>query len=95
MPSVRPGGLLVFDNSMINEKCPRDDIRVSELPATQTAYDEDLKGLANMILIGRMLRETGLFAPGTAECAMEKCIPSSKAAMLALNLRAISLGAGD
>jgi len=95
MPCVRPGGVLIYDNSMVSEECPRDDIRVSSLPATQTAYDENLKGLANMILIGRMLKETGLAAPETVEPAMLKCIPPSKAAMLALNLRAISLGTGD
>jgi len=95
MPCVRPGGVLVYDSSMVDETCARDDIRAASLPATQMAYDEDLKGLANMILIGRMLKETGLAAPETVEPAMLKCIPASKAAMLALNLRAIALGSGD
>ena len=94
-PNVRPGGLLIADNSMISEKCLRDDIRASYLPATQMAYDEGMKGLANMILIGRMLKETGLFAPGTVEPSMQKCIPPNKSAMLAMNLRAIALGYGD
>jgi len=92
MPCVRPGGILIYDDSMVSEACPRGDIRVASLPATQTAYDEELKGLANMILIGRMLKETGLVAPETIELAMEKCIPASKAAMLTLNLQAIALG---
>jgi len=91
-PQIRPGGLLVADSSMISETCERTDIRVAQLPATQMAYDENMKGLANMILIGRMLKESGLFASGTVEDAMKKCIPPAKAAMLELNLRAISLG---
>jgi 2-oxoglutarate ferredoxin oxidoreductase subunit gamma len=53
-----------------------------------------MKGLANMILIGLMLKETGLFAPETVEPAMKKCVPPSKSAMLAMNLRAIALGQG-
>ncbi|MDR2686364.1 MAG: 2-oxoacid:acceptor oxidoreductase family protein [Oscillospiraceae bacterium] len=93
-PEVRPGGLLVADSSMISEKCQRGDIRVAELPATQMAYDEGMKGLANMILIGLMLKETGLFAPETVEPAMKKCVPPSKSAMLEMNLRAIALGYG-
>jgi len=92
MPAVQPGGLLLADSSLISEHCEREDIRVVELPATQLAYDEDMKGLANMILIGRMLKETGLVASETVEPAMAKCVPPAKAAMLALNLRAIALG---
>ena len=94
-PAVVPGGLLVADSSMISETCARTDIRAAYVPATQTAYDEDMKGLANMILIGRLLKESGLIAPETVELAMAKCIPPSKAAMLALNLRAIALGFGE
>ena len=94
MPQIVAGGLLVADSSMISERCLREDIRVSMLPATQMAYDEDMKGLANMILIGLMLKESGIVAPETVEPAMEKCIPPGKAAMLALNLRAIALGFG-
>jgi len=94
-PDVRPGGLMIADSAMISEKSARDDIRACYLPATQMAYDEGLKGLANMILVGRMLKETGMFAPGTVRLAMEKCIPPGKAAMLALNLRAIALGFGE
>jgi len=94
MPEIVAGGLLIADSSMINERCLREDIRVSMLPATQMAYDEDMKGLANMILIGLMLKETGIVAPETVEPSMEKCIPAGKAAMLALNLRAIALGCG-
>jgi len=93
MPAVQPGGLLIVDSSMIAETCARDDIRVCCVPATQMSYDENMKGLANMILIGRMLKESGLLLPGTVEPAMKKCIPPAKAAMLELNLRAIALGA--
>jgi len=92
MPQIVPGGLLIADSSMINETCQRDDIKASMLPATQTAYDEDMQGLANMILIGLLLKESGLIAPETVEPAMAKCIPAGKSAMLALNLRAIALG---
>ena len=92
VPDMQPGGLLVADSSMISEACPRTDIRVAELPATQIAYDEDMQGLANVILIGRLLRELDLFAPETVQHAMENCVPPDKAALLALNLKAYALG---
>ena len=94
-PEVRPGGLLIADSAMISEKSARNDIRACYLPATQMAYDEDMKGLANIILIGLMLKQTGIVAPETVEPAMAHCIPPSKSAMLAMNLRAIALGYGE
>jgi len=94
MPAIQPGGILLSDSSLIAEHCAREDITVIELPATQMAYDEGLKGLANMILIGRLLKQSPLVAPETVERAMEKCIPPTRAAMLALNLRAIAAGRG-
>jgi len=92
MPGVQPGGLLIADSSMIAEKHTRTDIRIVEVPATQMAYDEDLQGLANVILMGRLLKEVHVCAPETVNLAMEKCVPPSKAAMLAQNLKAFALG---
>jgi len=95
MPAIVPGGILLADSALIGERCTREDITVIELPATQMAYDEGLTGLANIILVGRLLKEAALIAPETVERAMEKCIPPKKADMLALNLRAIALGFGN
>ncbi|WP_298484105.1 2-oxoacid:acceptor oxidoreductase family protein [uncultured Ruminococcus sp.] len=89
---VKPGGLVLLDNSIVDEECPRSDVKVISLPATDMATDAGLNGAANMVLLGRMLAETGLFSMETVQKAMEKCIPPKRAHLIASNLKAIELG---
>ena len=89
---LKAGGVLLADSSLINEKTSREDITAFYVPATQMAGDEGLSGLANMILLGKLLKETGLLSPETVEAAMDKSIPPRKAQLREQNLRAIALG---
>ncbi len=90
--AVKPGGLVLLDNSIVDENCTRTDITAISLPATDMATEADLNGAANMILLGRMLAETKLFALETVQKAMEKCIPPKRAHLIASNLKAIEMG---
>jgi len=62
------------------------------VPATQLTKDEELEGIANVILLGKVLGETGFASMDTVEKALDKCVPKSKAHLLPHNLRAIKLG---
>ena len=88
----KPGGLVLFDNSIVEETCERTDITAISLPATDMATDAGLNGAANMVLLGRMLAETSLFDLDTVKKAMEKCIPPKRAHLIEANLKAIQLG---
>lgn len=90
--AVKPGGVVLMDNSIIDETCERTDITVVALPATDMATEADMNGAANMILLGRMLAETGLFQMETIKKAMEKCIPPKRAHLIETNLKAIEMG---
>ena len=59
----KPDGLVLLDNSVVEEKAVRDerDITAISLPATDMATENGLNGAANMVLLGRMLAETKLF----------------------------------
>ena len=90
--AVKPGGLVLFDNSIVEETCERTDITAISLPATDLATDAGLNGAANMVLLGRMLAETTLVDMDTVKQAMEKCIPPKRAHLIEANLKAIALG---
>lgn len=90
--AVKPGGVVLMDNSIIDETCERTDITAVALPATDMATEADMNGAANMILLGRMLAETGLFQMETIKKAMEKCIPPKRAHLIETNLKAIEMG---
>lgn len=98
--AVEPGGTVLIDSSLIDKKVTRDDVTVYYIPSSGLAEENGLKGLSNMILIGKLFREVcasgGEFSYCTEEIlgqAIQKCVPARKADMLELNRKAIALGA--
>lgn len=90
--TVKPGGVVIIDSTLVDRDCKRDDIKVFSVPATQLSKDEDLRSLANMILIGKLLKEAPFASMETVEKAVTKCVPASKTHLLEPNMRAIRLG---
>lgn len=90
--TVKPGGTVLVDSTMIDKKTDRTDIKVFYVPATKTADDNGLKGLANIILLGKLYKEMSFCSPEALEKGLEKCVPASKAAMLEMNRKALKLG---
>ena len=91
--AVQPNGLILLDNSVVEEEAVRDDVKTISLPATDMATENGLNGSANMILLGRMLAETKLFDLDTVQKAMEKCIPPKRAHLIEANMKAVRIGA--
>ena len=54
--AVRPGGKIFVDSSLIERKVERDDVDVYYIPATKLANENGAPTLANMILMGKLLR---------------------------------------
>ena len=92
--AVEPGGLVLVDSSLIEKKVTRTDVTVCYVPATRMAEDNGMKGLANIILLGRMYAELPFCSEENLEAGLKKCIPARKADMLALNQQAFALGQG-
>ena len=57
--SVKPGGQIYIDSTLIERKVNRTDVSAFYIPATQMASDSGLTTLANMIIMGKVLREGG------------------------------------
>ncbi|MBE6907154.1 MAG: 2-oxoacid:ferredoxin oxidoreductase subunit gamma [Ruminococcaceae bacterium] len=91
---VVPGGIAVIDSSLIDKKCERTDIRCFYVSATELAQTENLQGLANIIILGKVLAESKFASAETVEQAIRKCVPPKKQHLAEPNLRAIQLGMG-
>jgi 2-oxoglutarate ferredoxin oxidoreductase subunit gamma len=91
---IVPGGMLLVDSSLITREPARNDIVSHAVPATRLASEGGMVKLANMIMIGKLMRESGLCGPGEAERIMRSIIPESRKALVAQNMRAIELGYG-
>ena len=88
-----PGGVIVYDSALAAAApVPGEGVRLAPVAAAPMAETEGLDGLANMILLGRALAETGFAALDVVEAAIRKCIPPKKQHLAAPNLRALHLG---
>ena len=92
-PTVRPGGIVIADSSLIETKSSRTDIDVHYIPATALASEMGKQSLANMIILGKLLSIMGEFDEENIKTVLSKVIPPKKADMLEINLKAIKLGA--
>ena len=91
--AVVPGGVIFADSSLIARDIERTDVRLVKIPATQMASDNGTPTLANMILLGKILKELGQFDVEKVEAALKKVISAKRADMLEVNLKAMQLGA--
>jgi len=90
--TVAPGGKLFYDSSLCDNEHTRDDIEYIAIPATTLAYDMNASKLANMIITGKVLKDTGMFKLEDVFTALEKLIPPKRAEMLEINKKAIEVG---
>ena len=90
--TVQPGGMIFVDSSLINRPVRRTDVKTFYIPATQMAKDMNMPGLANMIMTGLLVRETGCISAEALDAGLQKVIPARKAAMLDTNRAAIQAG---
>lgn len=90
--TVKAGGMAFIDSTLVDGKTDRTDIKCFYVPATGLANDNGLKGMANIILTGKMLKEIGIDDMEVIEKAIKKVIPPKKANLTEANLKALRIG---
>ena len=90
--TVKAGGIIVLDSSLIERKVERSDVKAVYVPATKLASDNGIPTLANMIIVGKVLKEIGEYDEEAILTALKKIISAKHADMLDFNLKAIKLG---
>lgn len=90
--SAVPGAKIIVDSSLVSRKVNRTDVDSYYIPATGMAHENGLDGLANMIIIGKAIKETGMIPYDMIPKAMEKVVPARKKNLFDLNLKAIEMG---
>ena len=90
--TVVPGGKIFVDSTLIERKVERTDVDVYYIPSTKLARDIGAPTLANMILVGKVIRETGVVEKDNLEDALKKCVSAKHADLFEINLKAIKTG---
>ena len=91
--SVKKGGMIFYDSSLIERPLNRTDVKAYAVPATRLAGENGFPTLGNMILVGKILAALGEFDEETVAATLAKVISAKRADMLEVNRKALELGA--
>ena len=89
---IRKGGMAIVDSTLVKETPEVDGVRIFRVPATEMAEQDGLKGLANVIVTGKLFAETKCCEKESLLAAVEKCVPARKKDMVAANKEALVQG---
>ncbi len=90
--SVLPGGKIFIDSTLISKEVARTDVDVYRIPATSLAHELGIPKLANIIMVGKLVKETGIFTYDEIKSAITKMVPASKPELLENNMKAFDTG---
>ncbi len=91
--NVKSGGMIFLDSTLIERKVVRDDVKVFYIPATALASENNMPTLANMIIMGKVLKELNEFTGESVGDALKKVISAKHADMMEINRKALEIGA--
>lgn len=93
-PTLRPGGLLVLNTSMVDPETYEgdSDARILGLSATETAGEMGNVLVANVLLLGAFIGATGLCGAESIEQAIRDWLGEGKEEKIPLNLEAFRRG---
>lgn len=91
--SVAKGGTLYYDSSLVQPTPTRQDITYVGVEATKLATEMGMGKMANMFLIGKVLKESKVFELDVVFEALKGLVPPKKPELYDLNKKAIEAGA--
>lgn len=91
-PKVTENGMVIYDSTLIPSPAETAGVKHYPIPATGIASENNLEGMANVIILGYLLKLTKLFEYDGFLEHMIAGIPASKAALIDKNKKALELG---
>lgn len=91
-PLVQPQGTILVNTSLVHSNYARKDIRYYHIPASELADKLGNIRTANMVMLGAYLNSIQLATIAQAEQALKSVLPSKRANLVEINLKAIQTG---
>jgi 2-oxoglutarate ferredoxin oxidoreductase subunit gamma len=80
-PDLRPGGLLLYEEDLIELEPLRSDISARGIPATRFAEELGRKLVLNMVMVGFVTGQTGIITPEAARESVADSVPKGTEAL--------------
>ena len=90
--TVVSGGTIVYDKTLIDREVARNDVNVCAVEATGIATKEAKPNMANMIMLGAIIKSTNIFTLDEIRAGVEKAVPPSKKDLIDYNMKLIERG---
>ncbi|MEA3351501.1 MAG: 2-oxoacid:acceptor oxidoreductase family protein [Chloroflexota bacterium] len=89
---IPPNGVLVANSSLINRRTERQDLNSVFLPANEIAEKIGMARLANMVMVGAMVKLKPILTLENVKQSLDEHIPERHRKTLSMNFRAIEAG---
>lgn len=89
---LSPNGVLISDSALVQRVPQRSDIAFHGIPATTLANDAGNKTYSNIILLGKLIRETGCISVESFEKALYGVLPKKKHYMIPEEMEILKVG---
>ncbi|MEZ7891975.1 MAG: 2-oxoacid:acceptor oxidoreductase family protein [Candidatus Wallbacteria bacterium] len=94
LPKLVPGGICIYNKSIIEGFTPRSDVKMYPVPASEIADKVGSTKLLNMVMVGTFMESTKAFTEKSLSEALHHSISAKHANMIPMNEKAISEGSG-
>ena len=91
--TVKPGGVLVVNSSIIKRPLQRSDVRAVLVPGNEIAESLGEKRMTNMVLLGALMANLPILPVEALEKALQEHLPARHHRLLPLNYQALRRGA--
>ena len=89
---VEPGGVIVYDSSLITVLPTRTDVTAFGIPATMLASEMGELTYSNVFLLGKIIEKTGCVSLDSFEKALFDVLPKRKHHMVPEEMRVLAIG---
>lgn len=91
-PSIRKGGLLLINSSLVSGKSKRDDLKVFYIQANEIAEKLGTTKIANMVMIGAYSKITQAISFEGLKESLKKVFPRARQDIIDLDAEALKKG---
>ena len=90
LPGSKKGSVIIIDSDLVNAAEIKADYEVIEIPAMNSADELERRLVANMVMLGALVKKSEVFAIKVLENALQDLLPEKT---IELNVKAIHKGA--
>lgn len=90
--TIREGGLILINSSLVDRDPMREDVEVLKVPANDLARELGSDRTINMIMLGAFVAKTEITTPAALIQALEEITKGKKASLMKMNQKGLDRG---